>query len=327
MIRSIMVGILGLTLASHLLAQPHMIVVVGAEGEPMYGEQFDSWSQQWRQLCEKANAELTMIGGSSRVDNADDSSDREKLQQQLAKLSKSDSSSVWIVLIGHGTFLKDQANFNLVGPDVSAKDLSEWLKQIPVPTVVVNGASASGPFINALSAKDRVVITATKSGLEDNFARFAGFFSAALASPTADLDHDDEVSLLEAFLKAAGEVEQFYASEARISTEHALVDDNADALGTPADMFEGVYAKSPKDVLKQADGRLAAQTVLIPSKNRLPFSPEELQRRAAIERELDQLRVQRKTLSSEQYDQRLEQILLPLSQLYHDVERRVTNKQ
>ncbi|MFO0952797.1 MAG: hypothetical protein U0835_16935 [Isosphaeraceae bacterium] len=40
--------------------------------------------------------------------------------------------------------------------------------------MVIDGTSANGPFLNKLSGADRVVITATKSGNEMNFARLGG---------------------------------------------------------------------------------------------------------------------------------------------------------
>jgi len=40
----------------------------------------------------------------------------------------------------------------------------------------------------------------------------------------------------------------FYQLEGRLATEHPLVDDNGDGLGTPADWFRGVRAiKKAKD--------------------------------------------------------------------------------
>ena len=43
------------------------------------------------------------------------------------------------------------------------------------PLAVINCASASAPFINRLAGENRVVITATKSGDEQNFARFGQY--------------------------------------------------------------------------------------------------------------------------------------------------------
>ncbi len=174
--------------------------------------------------------------------------DREVLDQRLGEEPKQSAAAFWLVLIGHGTFDGKTARFNLRGPDVSAGELAEWLKPFERPLAIINCASASGPFINSLSGPNRVIVTATKSGFEHNFARFGDYLSQAMADPKADLDKDKQTSLLEAFLLASAGAREFYASESRLATEHALLDDNGDALGTAADWFKGIRAvKSARD--------------------------------------------------------------------------------
>ena len=164
-------------------------------------------------------------------------------KRQSKSSAEQQTSPLWIVLLGHGTFTRGVAKFNLRGPDVSAEELAEWLQPHTRPVVVVNCASASGPFVNRLSGKNRIVVTATKSGTEQNFARFGKYFAQAIAAPDSDLDHDDEVSVHEAFLRAAADVREFYEAESRIATEHALIDDNGDGRGTPSTMFRGTRPK------------------------------------------------------------------------------------
>ena len=137
------------------------------------------------------------------------------------------------MLIGHGTFDGKTTKFNLRGPDVTAADLARWLKPFSRPLVVVDTTSCSAPLINTLSGSNRVVVTATRSGYEENFTHFGHFLAEALSDPEADLDKDHQVSLLEAFLTAARQTAEFYKTEGRIATEHALLDDNGDGLGTP----------------------------------------------------------------------------------------------
>jgi len=83
--------------------------------------------------------------------------------------------------------------------------------------------------LNKLSATNRVIITATRSGNEQNFARFGQYFAEAITSTDADLDKDGQVSLLEAFLIASRRTSEFYKVEGRLATEHALIDDNGTA--------------------------------------------------------------------------------------------------
>src|SRR5206468_3358863 len=124
--------------------------------------------------------------------------------------------------------------------DLSAKQMAELLAPLPRPIILIDNSSSSAPFINELSRPNRIIITATKSGWEQNYTRFGKYFAKSVADPSADLDKDGQVSVLEAFLSASRQVEDFYKSERRLATEHALLDDNGDGKGTPASFFHGV---------------------------------------------------------------------------------------
>src|SRR5262249_53253088 len=155
---------------------------------------------------------------------------------------------LWIVLIGHGTFDGREAKFNLRGPDLTEVELAEWLAPLKRPAAVINCASASGPFLNRLSGPNRVVVTATRSGHEQNLARFGQSLAESIADPRADLDKDGQISLLEAYLTASSRVAEYYKTHAQLATEHPLLDDNGDKLGTPPDWFHGIRAtKRAKD--------------------------------------------------------------------------------
>ena len=67
-----------------------------------------------------------------------------------------------------------------------AKQLQSDQKRI----VVFNMASASGEFVKSLSAKGRIVVTATRNGQETNATRFAGFLITALNATDGDTDQD-----------------------------------------------------------------------------------------------------------------------------------------
>lgn len=168
-------------------SQTDVIIIVGAPGTPEYGKQFTVWAATWLNVSEQAAASTTMIGQTE----PNDSSDRDQLQETIKALTDKTpeiQNPLWLVLIGHGTFSQKTAKFNLRGPDVSATELAEWLQETKRPVVIVNCASASGPFINQLSGENRVIVTATKSGTEQNYARFGEFLSHAIASPDSDLD-------------------------------------------------------------------------------------------------------------------------------------------
>ena len=106
---------------------------------------------------------------------------------------------VLVVLLGHGTFDGDQAKFNLVGPDLTAGEWSVMLGALPGRVVVVNTTESSAPFIEALAAKGRVVITATDTGAQKYATVFPEYFAKALADAASDLDKDGKTSIWEVF--------------------------------------------------------------------------------------------------------------------------------
>jgi hypothetical protein len=299
-----------------------LIVVVGAAGESEFGEKFREWAGRWEAAAKTARAELTMIG----LADEGAKSDRELLESRLAELAKAPSpEAVWLVLIGHGTFDGKTARFNLRGADLTPQELAAGLKPIERPLAIVNCASASGPFLNELSGKSRVVITATKSGHEYNFARFGDYLSAAIApsginTAKADLDKDEQTSLLEAFLMACGGVNEFYKTEARLATEHALLDDNGDKLGTPADFFQGVRAVKSAASGAAPDGLFASQLALVKSTREEHLPAEVRARRDELERNLAALRLKKPNLPEEEYFALLELLLIELAKLYETAE-------
>jgi hypothetical protein len=185
------------------------------------------------------------------------------------------------------------------------------------PLALINCASASGPFINKLAGKDRVVVTATRSGNESNFARFGDHLSTAISDLSADLDKDGQVSLLEAHLTACRRVAEFYDQEARLATEHALVDDNGDGLGTPADWFRGIRATKRAKDGATLDGTRAHQFHLIASDRELQIPAEIRQRRDALEIQIATLQADREKHSEDEYFALLEPLMIELARIYH----------
>ena len=166
-----------------------------------------------------------------------------------------------------------------------------------------------------------MIVTATKSGYELNYARFGDSLSSAIGDPQADLDKDGQTSLLEAFLAASAGAEDFYKQEGRLATEHALIDDNGDALGTPADWFQGFRAVRTAKAGAIPDGSRAHQFVLVPGKEDERLSADEKARRDKLELEIAGLRSQKAQLAEDEYYRRLEPLLLELARLYRQAEQ------
>ncbi len=292
--------------------RPVVLVVVGTPGSAEYESEFRRWASLWRAAAEKASAEYVEIGEGEGAKPTD----RDRLHAALADHASVGLEPLWLVMIGHGTFDGREAKFNLRGPDVTDAELLEWIKPIKRPVAILNFASASGPFLSRLSAPNRVVVTATRSGDEQNFARFGQYFAELVADPQADLDKDGEVSLLEAFLAASARVAEFYRSHARLATEHPLLDDNGDRLGTPADWFRGVHATKRAKNGAEADGVRAHQFHLILNAREQRMSAEQRQRRDQLERSAAALRAKKGQISEDAYYAQLETIMVELARIY-----------
>jgi hypothetical protein len=290
------------------------LLVVGAPGESEFGENFAEQAALWQKACQTASAQLTTIGLST-TNTAPEVDDLTLVRQALENIPK-EGGDAWVVLVGHGTFDGREARFNLRGPDLSASNLVQWLQPFRRRLAIVNTASASGPFLKPLSGTNRVVITATRSGNEVNFTRFGSRLAEAITSPKADLDQDGQTSLLEAFLSASFQVAEFYKTEGRLATEHALIDDNGDGLGTPGDWFRGLRAtKRPRDGAA-LDGLRAHQVHLVRSTTENELPPETRARRDQLELELAALRDRKASLPEDSYYRDLESLLRQLARLY-----------
>src|SRR6185369_4642230 len=80
----------------------------------------------------------------------------------------------------------------------------------------------------AMAGKNRMIISATKSGFEANETVFYKYFLEGLQNAASDENKDHKVSVWEAFKFAVDRTSRFYkdAGEGRIATEHAQISDN-----------------------------------------------------------------------------------------------------
>ena len=286
-----------------------VIVIVGAEGSDEFKEQFSSWAEAWKTSA--SHTELTVIGMDSNKGES-----KTQLQKAIEKsATESKQKEIWLVMIGHGTFDGKRAKFNLHGPDIEVAELKSWLEPLKQRMVILNCSSSSSPFINALSGDNRIIVTATRNEFEYNFARFGQYLSNSIDDPAIDLDKDGQTSVLEAFCAASRGANDFYQQENRIATEHALLDDNGDTKGTPADWFDGVRAaRRPKKGLP--DGLLANQVFLNRRGVDGALTAEDRKIRDQLELELEQLRLRKSKMDQSEFLLKIEPVLIKLARLY-----------
>ncbi len=297
-------------------AAREMLILVGTPGEDPYAQQFAAWTANLTTAASRANVNATIIDASTP-------NPRESLAAKLNALTQpgqDTTDELWIILIGHGTDDGKTANFNLQGDDISQHDFAKLLAPIQRPVVFANLTAASGPFLEALSSPNRTVITATRSGKQRDFAHFGESFTQSLTDPAADLDQDGQTSLLEAFLAASNATTAYYESDQRLPAENALIDDNADHRGTPADAFNGLAPQLASTTSQLPDGNIASHIVLIPSPEEAAIPDNLKNQRTKIEVEIARLKIQKSSLPEDTYYDRLEILLVDLARLYQKID-------
>jgi hypothetical protein len=295
-----------------------LLIVVGLAGDPEHGKTFHKWGTTLAEASERLGVPKERmvylvdqpIEGDARVSGRATRDEIGKAIDGFAKQAGPEDV-VFIMLIGHGSYDGRDSKFNLPGPDMAAGDFNLVLKRLPTKQVVlVNASSASGPFIDGLSAPGRTIVTATRSGAEQYTTLFGGFFIDALTSEAADADKNKRVSVLEAFNFAKTEVARAYEREGLLATEHALLDDDGDKEGSAAPTTTGSDAKNK-------DGKVASVVSLgVAGDDGLPSDPKlralHVERRD-LERRVESLRLLKESMDAAKYSAELEKLVTAIA--------------
>lgn len=314
-----------------------LILVNGAAGEDVYAAKFQQISSTWKTIAKQAGLVCQVVGpdheyesqssydaldsavdilvGSASASAQSDlanananKQDKDRLREALEALDPNEGSACWLVYVGHGSFDGKNAWMNLRGPDLSDQELASWIHSFRRPMTLVFGSASSAPMMKALSGENRTIITATRNGNEKSYCYFGEYLGKAFLDPNADMDLDDGVSILEAFLFASKQTSQFYEENRRMLTEHAALEDTGDGIGVQASQFEGLQSKS-----SSREGFRSKGAYLIPTAEETGYSQEWLAERDELEKKLLLLKEMKNTLSPKEYSSRLEIILIDLA--------------
>ncbi len=219
---------------------PYSLVVTGSGGVEEYRETFADWGERLVKVLEEKCGHspekikwLAAPGVSSEIVSG--TSTLENIKQQIDKFSQimTEKDIFYIYLIGHGSYLAEKSKFHIEGPDLTAEQLNDFVQDFPAKyVVVINAASSSAGFINALSAENRVICTATRNTDQKHATEFMKFFLQALEEGSADQDHDERVTVWEACRQASKLTGAWYEEKGYLVTENAILDDNGDSLGS-----------------------------------------------------------------------------------------------
>ena len=267
------------------------LIISGVSGEPRLAAQFE------RDVATMRSALSTRFGAATSVltESSSPKSDKAGITQALQSLAASSKAGdqVLVVLIGHASAQGGDVKFNIPGPDITAAEVASALEPLDKRNVaVVVATSSSGAFIKPLERAGRVIVTATRSGGQNEEVVFAGHFAKALSDDVADVNKDGAVSLTEAFEYSKTEVARFYKQNNRIATESAVL------TGGGADGF----------VLKRPSAKASD-----PAVQKLHAE------RTSIEQKIAELKAKKSSMAAEQYESELEKLLLQLATVQRQI--------
>lgn len=292
-------------------AERFALVVTGASGGPQYAEKYDEWRSSVVQTLqgplglEEQNVVVLAEEESSGTQKATRENVRTAIADLVRRAGRDDV--LFMLLIGHGSGVDvDDAKFNLVGPDLSAREWADLLKPLQARLVFVNAASGSFAFVEALSGRNRIVVTANDTGAQQFETVFPDFINTALRSEDADLDKNGRVSVWEAFTWISAGVKGWYDQRGQLATERALLDDDGDGVGRLSEEGgpDGLLAKA---TYIQADERIVDTGD--PERTAL------LRRRAELNVQIEELRARKPAMEPEEYESALERLLLELARV------------
>ena len=293
------------------------VVVSGASGGPDYAAQLAGWRQtiatalvsrfgfQPAQIVQLVDETAREQGTPATADNL-----RKAFTTLRGQVGKDDL--VLVVMLGHGTFDGAQAKFNLVGPDLTAADWAVMLNGLPGRVVVVNTTESSAPFLEALAARGRVVITATDTGAQKYATVFPDYFAKALADVASDIDKNGRTSVWELFASSSGAVARHYEERAQLTTERAILSDTGAREGVQA------TATGPQGTMARSlflDRESAAESTD-------PAVQELIGRRRALEAQAEALIQQKPAADAATWAAEFERLMIELARVSRDIRQR-----
>lgn len=302
---------------STVVAQDRWAVIVsGASGGEKYAEQMATWRTELRtalvnryqfkpEFVKVLVDETAASGERGTADNV------RKLFAEVKKAVTKDDL-IFFVMLGHGTYDGDVAKFNLVGPDMTAKDWNDLLNGLQARVVLVNTTAASFPFLESLTQKGRVVITATDSAAQKYATVFPEYFVKAITEASTDLDKNGRTSVYEVFQSASAAVKQHYEQRGQLTTERALLDDNGDGRGREA------AAEGPDGGL----ARLAYFDNEVAAASSNPELASLIKRRQALEQQAEEHKGLKGVMPDAEWNAQFEKLMLELAQVSAEIRKK-----
>lgn len=290
-------------------AASYYVIIAGLGGEPDYVQRFTADANELNKIFEASGETahvFTLTGAQSTA------AQLRAIMNTVASQAKAEDDFT-LILIGHGSWDGAEYKFNLVGPDLTAGEIAALCDRIAARRqLVVDATSASGGAVQALERSGRAVIAATKSGTEKNATVFARYWVEALQDSSSDTDKSDSISAMEAFTYAAKKTAEFYESQKRLATEHAVFNDSG--AGPPvrgAGDGQGMMLSS-FTLLRLGSSKEAAND---PAKRPL------VQKKEDLEQKIDTLKYQKAAMDPGEYKKQLTDALVQLAKVQEELDQ------
>lgn len=288
------------------------LVVVGLGGDNDYREMFEAAAASTLDAVNPPVPEgLTIADTGGLQLLLENESSREVILQRLAQqielanrqadaVGDSGKSRFMLIFFGHGSFDGEHYRFNTRGPDLTDTEIAMALQPLKTKRqFLMFATSASGAVLNTFAESDennaeRVIVTATKSGTEANAVQFPQYWADVLTGKLADTDHNELLTVLEAFEAANDGVVRHYDNRNLLATEHSRM-----VSGKSGDSSAMVFARLGS--LRGQENNAEVNSLL--------------QQRAELELEFNRVRTKRDALTQSDYLNELEVVLLEIARL------------
>jgi hypothetical protein len=132
--------------------------------------------------------------------------------------------------LGQANVVGGVLRLNLPGPDITDKELADWLRALATKRqVVILDCPCAGLAAKMLTAEGRIIVCAATAA-QTYATQFTAQLVQVLGRPATDADGDGKISLLEAFTATAREIETWYQQQQMVATETPCLEDNGDGV-------------------------------------------------------------------------------------------------
>lgn len=279
-------------------AAEYYFVASGLGGEDYYS---DAFADRAALLAESLN--LLNADSDNLYTLASDESSLEAIESVFTELDgrMREGDKLQVYLIGHGSFDGEAYKFNITGPDLTGERLGELLDELPSGSQLVSVmTSASGALQELLSAENRVLITATKNGMEKNAPVFSAYWTAGLADAAADTNKNELLSAAELYQYSVDRVESHYSDDNLLASEHALISNES-----------------------AADDFTVARVGVLASGQLSELAESLLSERTQIEENIQQLMSRRAEIPQDDYFDQLQELMLDLGRIQQRIDMEV----